>query len=146
MSHLRVAPKDHEGYKGSPDHFMLRAYTCDTCVLKSKSNQGCTHPGVERLQGSDPTRCCCKYTTACCRIITRRDSPKGHCNKGLVDNLLLRAHTCVLQSESTQSCTEGQGIQRFGRPNAAGGIHMCSKHRISSHQLPIRKSFINHQS
>ena len=95
MSHLRVAPKDHEGYKGSPDHFMLRAYTCDTCVLKSKSNQGCTHPGVERLQGSDPTRCCCKYTTACCRIITRRDSPKGHCNKGLVDNLLLRAHTHV---------------------------------------------------
>ena len=46
------------------------------------------------------------------------------------DNLLLRAHTCVLQSKSTQSRTEGQGSQRFGRPNAAGGIHTCVAEQI----------------
>ena len=63
-----------KGYKGSTDHFMLRAYTC---ALQSKSNQGCTYPGVEMLQGSDPTRHCCKYTHVCCRIVKLRVSPKG---------------------------------------------------------------------
>ena len=111
LSHLRVAPEG-QGLQGFARP--VAAASIHMCV--EKTNQIRAAPKGRYVARVRPTRCCCKHMH--CRIIKLRLSPKGQRLQrlGLADHLLRRAHTCVLQNESMQSCTEGQGLQRFGRP------------------------------
>ena len=77
----------------------------------------------------------------CVEELKLRVSPKGQrLHKGLADHLLLRAHTNVLQNLSMQSCTEGQGLRRRGRPNSAGSIRMCVAKQTNSRLHPRSKA------
>ena len=105
-------------------------------VLPTKSNQGCTQ-GSKRYTGP----ACCKYSHVCGRIIFLRDSPKaqgstitttgccGHTRvccrtnqrrvaprvkayKGLADQMLLGAYTCVLRNRRIQGCTQGSEVTK----------------------------------
>ena len=69
-----------------------------------------------------PTGSCCKYTHVCCRVLKLRVSPKDQRLQRF--HRLLLAHTCVLQNKSMQSCTAGQGLQRFRRRSAAGATEL----------------------
>ena len=92
------------------------------------------HPRVDMLQGSEPTRCCCKYTHVCCRIM--KFHPRVNCSKGLADSLLLRqTHVCC---RIHQRRIAAEGLQWFGRPNATEGRHMCVAEQTNSKLLPRR--------
>ena len=91
------------------------------CVSK-QIKSGCSQrPKCHKVTRVQPKRYCGKHTHVCCRMINLRVSHKGQRLQRIAHHLLLRAHTCVLQTKSTQSCTEGQGLRRLGRPNAPTG-------------------------
>ena len=112
LGHLRVAPKG-QGLQGLQGFARpLAAASTQRCC---KINQARAAPEGRNITRLRPTRCCCKHTYACCRMIKLRVSPKDQrLHAGLADHLLLRAHTCVLQNRSMQSCTECQGLRRRG--------------------------------
>ena len=140
-SGLHPGPKFNQSFA---DQLLLSAYTCvlqngalEGCTRGSritrvrptsccceqthvccKTNQIRAAPKGRYVTRVRSTRRCCKHTHVCCRTIKLRVSPKGQRLQrlGLADHLLRRAHTCALQNTTMQSCTEGQGIQRFGRP------------------------------
>ena len=124
-----VAPKD-QGFKGSPDQLLQRTYTWRV----ERQIEAGLHPRVDMLQGSEPTRCCCKYTHVCCRIM--KFHPRVNCSKGLADSLLLRqTHVCC---RIHQRRIAAEGLQWFGRPNATEGRHMCVAEQTNSKLLPRR--------
>ena len=117
-------------------------------------------PGGRNFIKPSPTTGCCEHTHVCCRLNHLRVAPKDQGLQGSPDQLLLRPYTCVLQNKSnqgctqgsnilpgfgrpdaaasisTQSCTEGQGLRRFGRPNSARSIHMCVAEQTNSGLQP----------
>ena len=110
-------------------------------------------PKEQRLPKVSPTTCCCEHPHACCRIHQCRVAPKGL--RGLADQILLGAYTCVWQNTRTQGCSQGskaiatatasrhththlccrkgqlrvvpkdQGLRTFGRSSSAASIHTC---------------------
>ena len=127
-------------YKGSPDQLMRQAYTC---VLQNQSNQGCIQGSkcykgpVDQVllqahtcvlqntqtqgfaQGSTvtkvwPTTGCC-----CCRTHQRRVWPTKLCKE--------HTHVCCRTDEfrvPAKGQTQGQRLQRFGRPVFAVSTHV----------------------
>ena len=96
---------------------IVRATTCccEHTHVCCQIDQVRAAPQGRKVTGARPTGCCCRYTHVCCRIIKLRVSPKDQRLQRLADHWRLLAHTYVLQNKSMQSCTEGQGLQRFGR-------------------------------
>ena len=131
--HPRVTSK-----KRLADQLLLRAYTC---VLQNRSNQGCTQ-GSTCYQGSAdqvllqayicvlqnikaqgftqgstvtkdcPTTGCCRHTHVCRRTNQCRVAPRAKAGKGLADQVLLGAYTCVPLNRRIQGCTRGSKVTK----------------------------------
>ena len=109
--------------QGSPDQLLLRAYTCVSKKMKSRRSQW-----SKCYKGSAEKILLLAYACVLQGDKTRVFHTRVNGYKGLPDHLLLWAHTCVLQNTSMQSCTEGQGLRRFGRPNApTDHTHVCCR-------------------
>ena len=54
----------------------------------------------------------CWHTHVCCRIDQCRVAPRVKVYRGLADQMLLGAYTCVLQNRRTQGCTQGSGATK----------------------------------
>ena len=137
MDHLEVHPRI-KSYKGLPDQLLQRAYTC---ALQNKSYQCCTQ-GSSCYKGS-ADRLLLARTRVLQNVKNSGFHPRINGYKALADHhllLLLRAHTNVLQNLSMQSCTEGQGLRRRGRPNSAGSIRMCVAKQTNSRLHPRSKA------
>ena len=135
MDHLELHPRI-KSYKGLPDQLLQRAYTC---ALQNKSYQCCTQ-GSSCYKGS-ADRLLLARTCVLQNVKNSGFHPRinGY-YKALADHLLLRAHTNVLQILTMQSCTEGQGLRRRGRPNSAGSIHVCVAKQTNSRLHPRSKA------
>ena len=78
------------------------ASCCEHTDVCRQINQIRAAPKGRHVPKVRSTRCCCKHTRACCGIIKLRISPKD------------------------------QRLQRFGRPPAAVGTHMCVAAKINA--------------
>ena len=119
ISMLHVMARDFEALA---DQLHLRAHTC---VLQRKSIEGCTLGStVTRVS---PTRCCCEHTHVYCRNQGCTQMSKFY--QGFADQLLLRADTCVLQTESPEGCTQGSRLTSVRPTNC------CREHTHASCQV-----------
>ena len=115
LSHFRVAPED-QGLQGFARPVAAASIHWHTHVCCKTNQIRAARKGryVTRFRS---TRCCCKHTHAWCRTIRLRVSHTQRstvARLGLADHPMRWAHTRVLHNTSMQSCTEGQGLQRFG--------------------------------
>ena len=90
---------------------------CEHTHVCCKTNQIRAAPKGRYVTRVRSIRHCCKHTHVCCRTIKLRVSHTQRstvARLGLADHPMRWAHTRVLHNTSMQSCTEGQGLQRFG--------------------------------
>ena len=137
MSHLRVAPihmcecvwqnKSNQGcaqglkcFKGSADQVLLQAYTC---VLRYDKTRGFTQGAT--VTKVSPTTCCSGRTHVCCRIHQRTVAPRV--SRGLADQILLGAYTCVWQNTGVQGCSQGSKAIA----TATASTHTCVAEKVN---------------
>ena len=95
-----------------------------------KTNQTRAAPKRRHVTRVRSTRCCCEHTHVCCRMIKLSMSPKGQ---------RLQRFGRPPAAVGRHLCVAPRGLQRSGRPNATEGRHMCGAEQTNSRLHPRSK-------
>ena len=90
------------------------------------------HPRIRGRKGSPDQLLLRAYTCALQNTSNQGCTQGSTCYKGSADQVLLQAYTCALQNDKPPGSPKDQRLQRFARPRAAAGTHMCVAEYINA--------------